>query len=84
MNHLLPATRYDIPTKRAMAAEAIFKANRVAVMTARPGRIKSDIAIDLPHPRHYTIKTSAEFSAYKAWLTEEIRVESIRAAEMGT
>jgi NitT/TauT family transport system ATP-binding protein len=63
--------------------EAIFMANRVAVMTARPGRIKSDIAIDLPHPRHYTIKTSPEFSAYKAQLTEEIRVESIRAAEMG-
>jgi len=63
--------------------EAIFMANRVAVMTARPGRIKSDIAIDLPHPRHYTLKTSAEFSAYKARLTEEIRVESIRAAEMG-
>jgi NitT/TauT family transport system ATP-binding protein len=63
--------------------EAIFMANRVAVMTARPGRIKSDIAIELPHPRHYTIKTSPEFSAYKARLTEEIRVESIRAAEMG-
>jgi hypothetical protein len=31
----------------------------------------------------YTIKTSPEFSAYKARLTEEIRVESIRAAEMG-
>ena len=63
--------------------EAIFMANRVAVMTARPGRIKSDIAVDLPHPRPYTIKTSPEFSAYKARLTEEIRVESIRAAEMG-
>jgi NitT/TauT family transport system ATP-binding protein len=63
--------------------EAIFMANRVAVMTARPGRIKSDIVIDLPHPRHYTIKTTPEFSAYKARLTEEIRVESIRAADMG-
>jgi ABC-type sulfate/molybdate transport systems ATPase subunit len=63
--------------------EAIFMANRVAVMTARPGRIKSDITIDLPHPRYYPIKTSPEFSAYKARLTEEIRVESIRAAEMG-
>jgi ABC-type nitrate/sulfonate/bicarbonate transport system ATPase subunit len=62
--------------------EAIFMANRVAVLTARPGRIKSDVAIDLPHPRHYTIKTSPEFSAYKARLTEEIRVESIRAAAM--
>ena len=63
--------------------EAIFMANRVAVMTARPGRIKSDIPVDLPHPRHYTMKTTPEFSAYKARLTEEIRVESIRAAQMG-
>ena len=62
--------------------EAIFMANRVAIMTARPGRIKTDLAIDLPHPRHYTIKTSPEFSAYKARLTEEIRAESIRAATM--
>jgi len=38
--------------------EAIFIGNRVAVMTARPGRIKSDIAIDLSHPRHYTVKTT--------------------------
>jgi ABC-type nitrate/sulfonate/bicarbonate transport system ATPase subunit len=63
--------------------EAIFMANRVAVMTARPGRIKTELAITLPHPRHYTMKTSAEFSAYKARLTEEIRTESIRAAQMG-
>lgn len=63
--------------------EAIFMANRVAVMTARPGCIKSDIRVDLPHPRHYTVKTTPEFSAYKARLTEEIRVESIRAAQMG-
>jgi ABC-type nitrate/sulfonate/bicarbonate transport system ATPase subunit len=63
--------------------EAIFMANRVAVMTARPGRIKSELTIDLPHPRHYTIKTSPAFSAYKARLTDEIRAESIRALEMG-
>jgi ABC-type nitrate/sulfonate/bicarbonate transport system ATPase subunit len=62
--------------------EAIFMANRVAVMTARPGRIKRELAIELPHPRHYTLKTSPEFSAYKAQLTEEIRAESIRALEM--
>ncbi|HLT77430.1 MAG TPA: ABC transporter ATP-binding protein [Ferrovibrio sp.] len=62
--------------------EAIFMANRVLVMTARPGRVKCDITIDLPHPRHYTMKTTPEFAAYKARLTEEIRVESIRAAEL--
>jgi NitT/TauT family transport system ATP-binding protein/sulfonate transport system ATP-binding protein len=63
--------------------EAIFMANRVAVMTARPGRIKNDLRIDLPHPRHYTIKTAPEFSAYKARLTEDIRAESIKTAAMG-
>jgi ABC-type nitrate/sulfonate/bicarbonate transport system ATPase subunit len=61
--------------------EAIFMANRVLVMTARPGRVKCDIGIDLPHPRHYTVKTTPEFASLKARLTEEIRVESIRAAE---
>jgi ABC-type nitrate/sulfonate/bicarbonate transport system ATPase subunit len=61
--------------------EAIFMANRVAVFSARPGRIKSDIAVNLPHPRHYTIKTSPEFMELKARLTEEIRAESMASAE---
>ena len=63
--------------------EAIFMANRVAVMSARPGRIKAMLAIDLPHPRHYTMKTTPEFSRTKAEITELIRVESIKAVEMG-
>ena len=60
--------------------EAIFIASRCLVMSARPGRIKADLAIDLPHPRHYTLKTSPEFSALKARLTEEIRAEAVLAA----
>jgi NitT/TauT family transport system ATP-binding protein len=62
--------------------EAIFMANRVAVMSARPGRIKAEVRIDLPHPRHYKMKTAPEFSGYKAELTEQIRAESIKAAQM--
>jgi NitT/TauT family transport system ATP-binding protein/sulfonate transport system ATP-binding protein len=58
--------------------EAIFMANRVIVMTARPGRIKAEVAVPLAHPRHYTIKTSPEFSALKAELTEQIRVEALK------
>jgi ABC-type nitrate/sulfonate/bicarbonate transport system ATPase subunit len=61
--------------------EAIFLASRVVVMSARPGRIKADLPVDLPHPRHYTMKTSPAFSALKARLTEDIRVEAVRAAE---
>ena len=61
--------------------EAIFMANRVVVMTARPGRIKAELAVALPHPRHYTVKTSPEFSVLKAELTEQIRVEALKAVE---
>ncbi len=59
--------------------EAIFLANRVVVMTARPGRIKADVAVPLPHPRDYRMKTGAEFSDLKARLVEEIRVEALQA-----
>jgi NitT/TauT family transport system ATP-binding protein len=61
--------------------ESIFLASRVLVMTARPGRIKADVPINLPYPRHYTLKTSPEFSTFKARLTEEIRVEALRAGD---
>lgn len=62
--------------------ESIFMANRVAVFSARPGRIKTELAVDLPHPRHYTIKTSPEFMELKARLTEEIRTESMASAHV--
>jgi NitT/TauT family transport system ATP-binding protein/sulfonate transport system ATP-binding protein len=59
--------------------ESIFLANRVIAMTARPGRIKLDLPVRLPHPRDYRVKTSPEFQAYKAELTDAIRDEAIRA-----
>jgi ABC-type nitrate/sulfonate/bicarbonate transport system ATPase subunit len=62
--------------------EAIFMANRCAVFSARPGRIKNELAIDLPYPRHYTVKTTARFSELKAQVTEDIRVETLRAVQM--
>lgn len=34
--------------------EAVYLANRVVVMTARPGRVKLDALIDLEHPRQIT------------------------------
>jgi ABC-type nitrate/sulfonate/bicarbonate transport system ATPase subunit len=60
--------------------EAIFLASRVIVISARPGRIKADVPVDLEYPRHYTVRTSAAFSELKARLTEEIRSEAVIAA----
>jgi NitT/TauT family transport system ATP-binding protein len=64
--------------------ESIFLASRVLVMSARPGRIKADVRVELPYPRHYTLKTSPEFSELKALLTEEIRAEAMLAAKVQT
>jgi ABC-type nitrate/sulfonate/bicarbonate transport system ATPase subunit len=60
--------------------EAVFMGSRVVVMSARPGRIKLDRKIELAYPRHYSVKTSPEFSSLKAELTEQVRVE-VRAAQ---
>jgi NitT/TauT family transport system ATP-binding protein len=45
--------------------EAIFLGDRVFVMTARPGRIKEEIAIELPRPRAAAVTLSSEFIAIK-------------------
>ena len=63
--------------------EAVFMGSRVVVMSARPGRIKLDRQVALPHPRHYSVKTTPPFAALKAELTEQVRVE-VRAAQAMT
>ena len=60
--------------------EAIFMGSRVVVMSARPGRIKSDLPSPFEHPRHYSVKTTAEFAALKRELTEQLRSEVQAAA----
>ncbi len=60
--------------------EAVFMGSRVVVMSARPGRIKLDRRVELPHPRHYSVKTTPAFTELKAELTEQVRVE-VRAAQ---
>ncbi|HKE40773.1 MAG TPA: ABC transporter ATP-binding protein [Casimicrobiaceae bacterium] len=60
--------------------EAVFVGSRVVVMSARPGHIKFECQVLLPHPRHYSVKTTPAFAALKAQLTEQVR-EEVRAAQ---
>jgi NitT/TauT family transport system ATP-binding protein len=60
--------------------EAVFLSDRVLVMTARPGRIKENIPIELERPRRFEVLSSPEFFEYKAKLLESVREESLRAA----
>ena len=62
--------------------EAVFMGSRVVVMSARPGRIKLDLPVALPHPRHYSVKTTPVFTELKRELTEQVRTE-VLAAQAG-
>jgi NitT/TauT family transport system ATP-binding protein len=44
--------------------EAVFLGSRVVVLTAGPARMADNFGIDLPHPRHLDVKTSAQFGDY--------------------
>lgn len=45
--------------------EAVYLANRVIVMAARPGRLDQIIPVDLPYPRTEAIRLSPEFAAIR-------------------
>jgi NitT/TauT family transport system ATP-binding protein len=59
--------------------EAIFLADRVVVMTARPGTVKEIIDIGLPRPRDGDIRASAEFNGYRARVWDVLRDEVNKA-----
>lgn len=61
--------------------EAVLLSDRVYVMTARPGQIKMEIAIDLPRPRRYDMTMSRRFLEQKSVLLQALRDESIEAME---
>jgi NitT/TauT family transport system ATP-binding protein len=44
--------------------ESVYLSSRILVMSARPGRISSELAIDAPYPRDQNFRTSAEYAAY--------------------
>ena len=61
--------------------EALFLADRVLVMTARPGSIKLEVPIELARPRSRRLTTSESFNRLKERVLESIHDESIKAMD---
>jgi len=54
------------------AEEAVYLADRVVVLSPRPGRVKAHFQIQLPRPRSLETRFSPEFSALKRRIWESI------------
>jgi NitT/TauT family transport system ATP-binding protein len=52
--------------------EALFLADRVLVMTARPGRIRAEFAVPLPRPRDFALTATPAFAQMVAAVRREI------------
>ena len=61
--------------------EAIILATKVIVMSARPGRIKTIIDIDLPYPRTQDLKMTKEFLDLKARIWGEVYQEYLEVRQ---
>ena len=61
--------------------EAIYLSDRVIVFTARPGRIKADMRIDLPRPRAIEIKKTPDYTAYRNVIWDMLREEVLQARQ---
>lgn len=79
---------YDLTPKTVLfithdLEEAIYLADRVLVMTTRPGRIKQTIAVELPRPRTTKMLTSPEFLRLKEEAIEAVHEEAVKAFAAG-
>ena len=87
LSGLLAQTGKTIAFVTHSLAEAVFLSDRIFVMTARPGRIKSIMDVDEPHPRSPDFMLTPKFSelrnALYAILRDEVR-QAIRLAQEST
>lgn len=63
--------------------EAVFLANRVVVMAAKPGRIKEIIEVDLPYPRHVDLRLTPRFGELRNRVWSAVYSQELDQASYG-
>lgn len=56
-------TRFTVVFVTHSVFESVFLSQRIVVMSARPGRMRSELAISAPYPRSEAFGTSADYAA---------------------
>ena len=64
-------------------SEAAFLANRVVLLSARPGRIRSITEVDAPHPRTLEITARPDFQEKVLELRRQLTEDEERVAQHG-
>jgi NitT/TauT family transport system ATP-binding protein len=52
--------------------ESVYLAQRIVVMTGRPGRVFTELVIDAPYPRDERFRTSADYAGYCRQVSEAL------------
>lgn len=79
---------YDLTRKTVLfithdLEEAIYLADRVLVMTSRPGHIKQTIAVDIERPRDARCLTTPAFLKLKNMAIDAVHEEAVKAFNAG-
>ena len=72
LSHIWQARQKTVVMVTHSISEALFLADRVLVLTQRPGKVKLDLEVDLPRPRKDEMRYTPEFGKLARKLKETI------------
>jgi NitT/TauT family transport system ATP-binding protein len=81
---LFEETRHTILFVTSELEEAIFLADRLLILSAKPTSVKQVLAVDLPRPRDFHLLTSARYGELKQEALEALYEEAVKAFSKGS
>ena len=81
---LFEETRQTILFVTSELEEAIFLADRLLILTARPTTVKQILVVDLPRPRDFHVLTSRRYGELKQEALEALYEEALKAFAKGS